>query len=490
MSKKTINLDEIPKKLTKDRVIIECNFILSLYKDPEKISHYSNIINGEDIITKDGIFYYSIIENMTNSGYNEITDMSIYTYMESHPDMKKQYEEYGGYKTIKEIMDIISLDNSDKYYDELIKNNLLIRLYQKGFPVMQDFDKFVDMTAEQVYDFYIYELSDISVGKIEKLKVEDLSSGYKDWIEEIDKGVQVGYKINSPILNYMLAGIHPGNLTLHIAGIGQGKTTTAIILYVMSVIEHNDVLIISNEQSVNEFRSMVLSTVLFNKIGKVKGMNRQKFVFGNFTPEQKEKLNEAAEWLEKQPGKIKYVEMQDYDVRNINKIITKHSKMGCGLFIVDTIKPLNEMDERAWAQFSEVSKTLFLLAKKTNTAILCTAQAVAEANGRKYMDLSSIAKSKAIAETASQVVGFRPLTSDEVEKIEPWQYSRTENGGVNEKIKTTVKLDPDKHYICLYIMKNRFGPTMPQIIYEFNQAFCSLKEIGYYQSDYVAIGKK
>ena len=282
----------------------------------------------------------------------------------------------------------------------------------------------------------------------------------------------------------MLAGVHRGCLMLHIAGIGQGKTTTAIQLYVSGAIESGEnVLIISNEQGVSEFRSMLMAYVLFNKIKGVKGMNRQKLVIGRFTDEQKEKLKEAAAWISAQPGKISFVEMQDYEITNIKKAVKKYSKLGYGLILVDTIKPLNEAEQGAWAQFSEVSKSLFLLAKQTDTAIICTAQASAESLGRKYLDLSCIAKSRAIAETASQVVGFRPVTNDEVNKIKPYTFKRNPDGS-NSKIKTLVDLDPDEHYIVLFVMKNRFGSIFPQIVYRFNQTFCQLEEIGYYDQPY------
>ena len=474
----------MPDKLKIDREITEGNFVFSLYREPDRVEEFKNIVNTQDIFTPDAVFYYGLLQAIIKDGYTEITDHSISTFLESRPTTKKTYEKKGGYQSIKEAIESLDPENFDKFYDNLIKQNFMIHLYQKKFPILEDYDKLMSLDAEGVYDYYSLILSDTSATKIEKLKVEDLSVGNDEWIKEIDKGILKGFPIESPILNYMLAGIHPDNLTLHIAGIGQGKTTTAILLYVFSMIKHSDVTIISNEQGSNEFRSMIVSSTLFNKVKGVKGINRQKFITGGFNEEQLEKIHEANEWLERQPGHIKFIEMQDYDIKNIKKIVTKQSKLGCNLFIVDTIKPLNEMDERAWAQFSEVAKTLFLLAKQTHTAIICTAQASAESLGRRYMDLSSIAKSRAIAETATQVIGFRPLFPDEVKNIKPYNW-RSENGNPgSEKIKMGTDLDEDKHYIMFYIMKNRFGPTMPQVVCEFDQAFCRLREVGYYVSDY------
>lgn len=128
-----IDIEKLPEKLKNDRQIIECNFILNLYKEPDRFDDFPNIKNGEDILTFDGVFYYGILENMLRSGYNEISDMSIHAYLENHEGLKKRYEETGGFKTIQEIMSLTDSGNLDKYYDDLVKSNFLIRLYKKGF---------------------------------------------------------------------------------------------------------------------------------------------------------------------------------------------------------------------------------------------------------------------------------------------------------------------------------------------------------------------
>ena len=58
-----------------------------------------------------------------------------------------------------------------------------------------------------------------------------------------------------------------------------------------------------------------------------------------------------------------------------------------------------------------------MLAKKENVAIIATAQLSAESMSRRYLDLSCVGKSRAIAETATQVVMFRTLSEDEKEKL-------------------------------------------------------------------------
>lgn len=467
---------KIPKELLEKREVIECNFIFSLYKDMALLNDYNNVVNGEDIITEDGQFYYGILRGMQKAGFTVADNISIYTFLEDKKTLKDGWENRGGSKTLKEITDLLSISNIDAYYDELTKNNLLIRLNAAGFPIVENLDKFKQMSAEEVYSYYDYQLSNIAVGKIEKLHPEDLTTDYDRYIDEWDKGASIGFKIGSGMLNYQLLGVHKKNMLLHLAGIGQGKTSSAIAWYILPAIEKQDVCIIANEQSVSEWRQMILATVLFSKFGKVEGFSRHKMMTGNFTEEQKQKMREAAEWLEKQPGKIIFIETQDYSIGNVKKIMSRYRALGCEYFICDTLKPMDDSSEKSWGEFSEVAKALFLQAKRLDVAVVATCQLSPEAMSRRYLDLTCIAKAKAIAETATQVVMFRPLTREEKEKTKAFTYEG--------KIKRIIDLDPDKDYIMVFTPKNRFGQVTPQIIMERNLNFNTYKDIGWCECAY------
>lgn len=478
-----VKLSNYPEELTKKRQAIECNFIFTLYKAPDLIEDYKNVVNGTDILTEDGMFYYGLALSLRKAGYQTFDNISIYTYLEGQETLKKGFEKRGGYTSVAEIISLLNEDNIDTYYDDLIKNNMLLRLYDSGFDVLKNIDKFNQMTAEDVYDYYDYKLNDVCVNKIEKIKVENLSDGYDQYIKEWDSGSQVGFKIGYPLLNYRLAGVHKDNFLLHLASIGNGKTTTAILFYVLPVIESGEnVLILANEQNISEWRQMVLASVLFNKI-EYFGMNRQRFTLGHFNEEQRLKLKEAAQWLANQKGKIEFVELQNYDFASIKKVMKKYSKLGFSMCLLDTLKPLMESSDRAWAEFSEVAKDLFVTAKTQHIAVVATAQLSSEAMSRRYLDLSCIGKSRAIAETATQVTMFRSLTAEEKEKIKPWVFQKNPDGKYS-KVRKTFDLDVNKDYIVLFTPKNRFGDTQPQIVYERNMSFNTLKEIGYTEIAY------
>ena len=315
-----MNLQEYPKELIKKRNEIEGNFVMSLFKQPELIDEYNNIKNGEDILTEDAIFYYGIAQNMYKLGYQVLDNVSICTYLHDKDSLKAGFERRGGFKTIQDITSIINIENIETNYDELIKNNMLLRLYEAGFPVMQNLKKLNEMNSEEIYDFFDFKLNKTVSEKIEKIKSVSLSDGYDSFIKELNQGEQIGFPIASPMLNKRLLGIHRGSFMLWMAHSGKGKTSTAIIQLVLPNIEQgNNVLILANEQSEKEFRLMVLPCILYNKIGYFK-VNRSRISQGNFDDELNQKLVEAANWLKEDGrGNIELVVLSDYNISKIKR---------------------------------------------------------------------------------------------------------------------------------------------------------------------------
>lgn len=267
------------------------------------------------------------------------------------------------------------------------------------------------------------------------------------------------------------------------------NTTSAILMYVLPILESGEsICILANEQDEEQFRQMLLATVLFNRIGYTK-MNRQKFLFGGFSDDDKVAIKKAIDWLAQYEGNLHYGHLEDYRTETIKRVVKKYSKIGVGAFLVDTLKPEDEMSDKSWAAFSETSKDLFLLSQKEDVAIVCTAQLSGVSANRQFLDLSCIGKSKAIAETAGQVLMFRPLRLKEKETLQVYNYAK-DSSGKYSKVKSIIPLDVDKDYIVLFVAKNRYGKGGDlQIVYERNMDFNTMKEIGYTHIEYDGYGR-
>ena len=76
-----MELKNYPKLLVKNREQIECNFIFCLWKDSSLIDDYKNVVNGTDIITEDGMFYYGICQQMIKAGIDVFDNISVETFL-------------------------------------------------------------------------------------------------------------------------------------------------------------------------------------------------------------------------------------------------------------------------------------------------------------------------------------------------------------------------------------------------------------------------
>lgn len=484
-----IKLENYPDFLKANRDHIESGFIFSLWNNPDIIGEYNSTIDVKrDFKTSSGIFYYSIALAMYKKGYRSFDEASVFTYLSDKPRVEEAFEQRGGMSTIQELSDIFYNTNSnlDTYHDELLKSNALMKLHDEGYDLGRYSDKFKHMTYSDLEDFMEFKLNNIFLNSTSSgISTSDLTSGYDEWIKKWDSGEGVGFKVGFPLLNYHLAGIHTKNLFLHLGGIGSGKSSGALLAYVLPILESGEqILIVANEQDQEQFRQMLLATVMFNRIDNRKGkMNRQKLLFGKFSEDEKEDMARASDYLSQFKGRLHFVHLTDYGTVNVKRVIKRYAKLGVKAVLFDTMKPFDESSDKAWAEFSETAKMLFQLAQKEDIAIVATAQLSAESAKRKYLDLSCIGKSRAIAETASTVVMFRPLQDKEKKDLYVYRFMK----GTTSK--QQVVLNEDKDYVVYFVPKNRYGSADIQIVYERNMSFNTMDEIGYCHIEYDGFGR-
>ncbi|CEQ01633.1 putative replicative DNA helicase [[Clostridium] sordellii] len=459
-----------------------------ILKKPELYQDYD--INKE-LLSPEALFYVGIVNRLLEKGIEVVDEVSFINEV-NDLNLNDTYERMGGYSTIKELMSIVDIRNADMIVDDWRKWNL-IKYYETEGILKSDklFDKLTQMTSIQVEDYIIYKATNTMLKCVSgRIKEIDLTTGYDKAIEEWNLGNAIGYKLGFPIINYTLAGLHRGTLNLLLAFSGGGKTSFALPLAVLPIIESGEKMVImANEQDEMEWRQMLLATVMFNRI-KYYGMNRQKFLYGNFSEKDREALRESSKWLEQYSGNLTFVEMKDYNIDNIRRIIKKYSKIGFNTMLVDTLKPTDETSDKSWAEFSETSKELFLLAKQCDVALLCTAQLATNSYGKKYLDINSIGKSRAIAEVAAQILMFRDIKDQEKENLKVWKKKRDENTGKLTNKNEIIKLDKDKDYIVLFVAKNRFGESNVQLVYEKNMSFNQYYEVGFTSIQYDGFGGK
>lgn len=483
------SLDEVlPLELLQQRGIIEGNVVGCLYSNNELFRDNKDILNEKDFVTMEGRLFYRIGYEITKSGVKDIDEIAIRTYLDGKASLTEIFEEYGGINTIKDLKKI-NVDNFEAYFDTLQKYNALNRLHVKGFNVLDNLSKFKEMSSNEVYDWHDYMVSNTFLQVSSTVKPVDLASGNLDFLTRANEGLSKGMDIKYPIMNYRLAGIHRGNILLHTAHSGVGKTSSIIPTYVLPIIEQGQkVVLLINEQSEDAWRSMLLPSIINNGFlgykEKHKWIQRNRMTMGGFTDEEWVELKKASEWLEQFKGNLILYPLEDYSVRTLKKIIKKMMRIDEETtFILDTWKPEDESASNAHALFTEESKEMFKFIKPKDMGglevrFIASAQLAGSTINQRYLNINALAKAKAIKEVCGQILMYRTAWQDEVDDkskfyINPYKYNK------ETKMKEDIILSSDKKYVIQFWDKNRYGKADFQLLWEVNMDFNIWREIGY-----------
>lgn len=483
------NLDEIlPLELLENRGIIEGNIIGCLYNNNELYKDNKDILKEKDFITIEGRLLFRMGYEITKSGISVIDEITIKSYLNGKESLTEMFEEYGGLSTIKDLKNI-NIENFDAYFDTLQKYNALNRLHIKGFNVLENLSKFKEMSSNEVYDWHDYMVNNTFLQSSSTVKPVDLAIGNLDFLEKANEGLEKGIDIDDPVMNYRLAGLHRGNILLHTAHSGVGKTSSIIPMYILPLIRRNQkVVLLINEQSENAWRAMILPSVINNGFlgysEKHKWVQRNRFTMGGFTDEEWIELRKASDWLQQYEGNLILYPLEDYSVRTLKKIVKKMMRLDEETtFILDTWKPEDESATNAHAIFTEESKEMFKFIKPKemgglNVRFIATAQLAGSTINQRYLNINALAKAKAIKEVCGQILMHRVAWQDELDEkgkhyIHPFRYNK------ETKMKEEIKLNLDKSYVIQFWDKNRYGKADFQLIWQVDMDFNRWVNIGY-----------
>jgi len=365
---------------------------------------------------------------------------------------------------------------------EFYKWNALLNLHSRGFPIDKNFKELKDMTLEEIYQFYEVQLNDTFINVETKIKSYNLCENLHDLIEECDKGLDVGLSLKSPLLNDIVGGNILGNITLFGGSSGTGKTSVTLMILLASIIENNEqCVLVINEQDEKKLRKEMLAWSVNNIL--FKAFNKKRLRQGGFSDEEKEWLKESATWLEskRENKNITIIPLQSYNVGLMKKIINKYSALGVKYFILDTFKAGDNADsDKVWLEMMTDMRKLYDTIKPSNKNVhlWATLQLKKDKAGSRYLTSDNIGMSKNVVDVCSTVLLMRHVRDEEKEegKHELKVY-RLE--GKNGNTKIPVTLHKDKHYMVLFIDKNREGESQSfQIVAEVNLGRNTYREIG------------
>lgn len=484
-------LDEFTQGLIADKERIDALYVASIYSDINLYHKFpvdSKMLLGSNTSLKPFKLFYGIAERMIHDGYTTLDAISVDSYVQSKltEATQKKYNEYGGFETILKVSELVSTDNIDKYYDDVLKYSALLRLEGKGISIQKHWAHIKPLNYKELSDYISGEYSevfaDVELGGDE---VVDIVSDIDKMLSEADKGALNGIPYGSKILTAYTHGMRRGEMAILAARSGHGKTFLTTNIVLPELIKHRQrALIICNEEDIAKWQREMLTYVINNVIIKTHPdfksfpkFSKQRFFEGRFTKQEWALLNTAKEYMENDiaEGYVLFVNLTTFSMDKAIDIIKQYSsKYGVRYYILDTLKLDNDIGSKSagdnsWLQLQQSSVKLFNTIKSSNrdSYVLLTYQ-LNKQNVRK-LTMESLGMSKNIVDVASTVILARNLLEEEKDK---------------DKLKVTdasgeqVKLQEDYEYMILALEKNRAGASGREFVLRTDKAHNIIRDVG------------
>ena len=470
------------KKVNEYKEACEANVVSIIYKNPDVLRE-SNL-QLDEISNNIWRVYFEIAKDIVLiEKKNVLDDVTIGFYLERHKKLSDKFDEYGGYEKIVNAGAYVQEANFDGYLSDLRRWNAVLKLAKRGFPVQDRLSDFCDMKAEEIYNEYEAYLNDIFVNIDSDVKSYDISDGIEELIEELDKGVAVGLPYHHmPLLTKETGGQYMGSITL-VGGLSNvGKSTFARTSTIPSIIEKGErIVIMLNEDGIKKWQRELLVFVT-NTVFK---FDLQKHVVrdGKYTDEVKQALYKSAAWIREQTQNhtITIIPFKKYKTSKAIKVIKKFSSMGVKYFMLDTFKmDAGKVSEKSWLEMQQAMVDINDVVKPeaNNIHILITFQLAKGSVKQRFYTQDNIGMAKNIIDPASTCLMIRDVYEDEYtgerRELKVFRFE-----GAKGLSKVPVKLDKEKHYQIIFIIKNREGAANQyQIVVEHDMSRNIMKEIG------------
>jgi len=470
-------LEQINKGREKD----EAAFVFCMWKDPDLFGDYLSINDGKikTLKNEDAVFYFNLGKAMFQQGYKSFDNITVATFINNKKEIKKKFEEYGGYREVSNLMQLVNPDNIEAYYDKICRMNSLSQICNKYYEMFDNVSRFENSSNSDIYDTFDLINNSIALNtnhgaEIETLEITD------DFISELDRGEDVGlnYSRSAPILNYTTLGIPRGDVSMIAGHSGCGKSSFIFENLILPFIEQNiQCAILSNEMRSKVYKILLLSHVLTHDLNYWK-LTRKKLKMGKFTDEEKEMIKQAQEIINEKYNNIKFIKLASDNIGIIFQHIKRLAHQGTVCFAWDTMKSDEVFDESMWQALLMNSRKLYHLADNLNIAIVVTYQLALYTVNQRWLDAGCLANGKQIKEVFSEMIYMRPLWQDEYTgkkyDCKPFKFKKD-----NNKIKEFFDLKEDKKYIVCFVDKTRNDEDKITILFEWNGAWNQWREIGY-----------
>lgn len=432
---------------------------------------------------------------MALKGATELDEVSVETFLVNQPQLRAKYNEIGGYDKVSLVMENVNHANIDFLISELKKFSGLYNFIKTLTITDRVYEDIKDLDIDELYQYLTTQLNQVFINTTEGVNTERLDDGLDEIIAEADAGLTKGLPINSPILSNTIGGLISGQITLFGGLSGTGKTTITQEIHLSAIWELEEpCLIILNEQPRKKWTQQFLTWIINNRIlGPTdKKFSSKRWRDGNFTAEEKALLAKASQMLKEKmaDNSIVIAELDSYTQKKTERLIRKYAALDFKYFVLDTFKLSSDSKgDLYWLSMQEDMRKFDDLVKPAalNVNLWVTLQLSKGNVFKRYLSADALAQSKNVLDVASVCILMRSVRNDEyeggkhqIDVVMPLtdDYSMSGTG-------RKVILDPRKHYVILFVEKNRNGVSQTfQIVCEQNLSTLEYKEVGLCSIDF------
>ncbi len=379
---------------------------------------------------------YQAITALAKRGAQSISAMDCYTLCQNNVEVKRVFDDNSLTDFIDTIKQIVSVDNFELYWTGVRKATLLREYAKAGFDISRFEGEPEKHGIQEILDYYDGLAINIRKQFYQDKSMHELRAG--DGFEEIKERFKTepafGATTFSRYLNTAARGWQQGQLTMHGAVSGSGKTGVA--LYNAALVacpelwdddagcympnhcyQHKAALFIQYELNDQEELTPKL-------IGSISGVPTYHLLNGNYDDGEEERVDKAIEILH--DSNIYFVTMPSFTNDKLKACIKEYATLhDVGYVVFDyvsqqstvssDIAKKNGVATRSDQVLSDIVSNLKDIAVENNVAILTFCQTNANVNNQEILDAGCLAGSRAMQDKLDVGGIIMPLRRQEKE---------------------------------------------------------------------------
>lgn len=482
---------EYPETISSEIPFHEARVLGTIVNDMSLMSELEG--RGQLFHTKDGMFYYELLNNMYQHKVMEYDAGAVQSALTRlGTEFKAEFVSLNGNGHLNSLRRDFSAKNFESHFDGLLKANAKLKLYKGLYSSLYNLNSGEKVDSDEM----LHELeclldesrdaSELSATKPIELTITD------KYIEDKVSGVKRGISYGLFSISKATRGMHLGNMSMLSAFGNQGKTTINYNEVMLDFLDQGEkVFIYSNESAIEDFQDMLLVRTItkhlkyynltrtkLNELDTVKTKDRQMF------EEYMVKIAEAKAYIEKTyKGKLILYSVSRYSISEFGMLVRRFAHKGWKYFLVDTFKSEEAGDAQAVGKLVQQSRNVYELARKLNVHVMASYQIASylKQNMKRVLDESCLSGSKQISEILDILICMREIYPDEYtgqkNEIKVFKLKKDENTGKYYRAYET--LETNKKYLVMFLPRTRYGAKILPVVYESRYEFGGVYEIGF-----------